>query len=210
MDSEADSATTTSYITPDLADTGSEQSKRKNNQSAASTWAHTRAAGQGENPASKYCKYCTEDPYGTHVSTNMRGHLKSKHDITVEVTRSAVETKAIRQLQDLYSRAESSEQTKEIDKLAFKKHLNQDVIDEALVSLIVVRNLAFRIATWPEFHTVCQALNPESIDSITTAHSQIPKKIDQCFQTHKDLLRKRLQSAISSIHLSLDVSDLWI
>ena len=58
---------------------------------------------------------------------------------------------------------------------------------------------------WPEFHTFCQVLNPESSDYITTAHSQFTKKIEQSWNYHKDIVQQKLQSAISSIHLSLDV-----
>ena len=58
---------------------------------------------------------------------------------------------------------------------------------------------------WPEFHTFCQVLNPESSDYIMTAHSQVTKKIEQSWNYHKDVVQQKLQSAISSIHLSLDV-----
>lgn len=111
----------------------------------------------------------------------------------------------IQQLQQLYRRAESSGQTEEIDTQIFQKHLDQDAIDEALVLLIVVRNLPFRIVEWPEFHTLCQVLNPQSSEFLTTAHSQIARKIEQSWQGHKDVVRRKLQSAISSVHLSLDI-----
>jgi len=74
-----------------------------------------------------------------------------------------------------------------------------------LVLLIVVQNLSFQMVEWPEFHTFCQVLNPESDDFITTAHSQIGKKITQAFQLHKDTVLKKLQLALSSIYLSVDI-----
>jgi len=58
---------------------------------------------------------------------------------------------------------------------------------------------------WPEFHAFCQVLNPESSDYITTAHSQVAKKIEQSWNYYKDVVRRKLQLAISSIHLSLDI-----
>jgi hypothetical protein len=58
---------------------------------------------------------------------------------------------------------------------------------------------------WPEFHTLCQVLNPESKNCITIAHSQVSQKIEQSWQSHQDIVRKKLQSAISRIHLSLDI-----
>ena len=79
------------------------------------------------------------------------------------------------------------------------------MVHEALVSLIVVRNLPFRTVEWPEFHTLCQVLNPQLKDVITTAHSQVAKKIEESWNSHKDTVRRILQSAVSSIHLSLDI-----
>jgi len=108
-------------------------------------------------------------------------------------------------LKELYHQAESSGQTSEIDTQVFRKQLNQDVINEALVSLIVVRNLPFSTVEWPEFHTFCQVLNPESKDFVTTTHSQVKNKIKKAYEIHKDTIRKKLQSALTSIHLSVDI-----
>jgi hypothetical protein len=203
MDSEADSSVLAPSTTQDSIQTGSRQTR---GQSAYTTWAHSRAAYDGEDPTLRYCKHCTDEPiYSTTVTTNLRKHLKSKHEITVEVAPSPIQAAIIQQLQQLYIRAASSGQTEEINTQVFRKHLNQDTIYKALVSLIVVRNLSFRMVEWPEFYTLCQVLNLELYDFITTAHSQIVKKIDQCWQTHKDIVRKKLQSAISSIHLLLDI-----
>jgi hypothetical protein len=58
---------------------------------------------------------------------------------------------------------------------------------------------------WPEFHAFCQVLNPQSEGVVTTAHSQIAKKIKESWNCHKDTVRQILQSAISSIHISLDI-----
>lgn len=57
----------------------------------------------------------------------------------------------------------------------------------------------------PEFHTLCQALNPESANYITTSHSTVSSLIQNSFQTQKDVVRKKLQSALTDIHLSVDV-----
>jgi len=101
----------------------------------------------------------------------MRMHIKRKHQIDIELGPSRVQIAALQQLKELYHQAESSGQTSEIDTQVFRKQLDQDVINEALVSLIVVRNLPFSTVEWPEFHTFCQVLNPESKDFVTTTHS---------------------------------------
>jgi len=79
------------------------------------------------------------------------------------------------------------------------------VINEALLTLIVVRNLPFAIVEWPEFYTLCQALNSQSEGVITTAYSTITNKLKGCWTNHKDVVRQDLQSAISNIHISLDI-----
>jgi hypothetical protein len=206
MDSEADSSVLSPSTTLDSVE--SEPSKRR---SARTTWAHTRSARDGERAydgkaSIKYCIHCTEpSSYGNSVTTNMRHHLRSKHQISVEIAPAPVQQATIDQLQRLYIKAESSNQTQQIDTQVFRKVLNQDVIDEALVSLIVVRNLSFRLVESPEFHALCRVLNPESYDYIITSHSSIPRKIERSWQTQKDIVRKKLQSALSSIHLSLDI-----
>ena len=119
----------------------------------------------------------------------MRAHLQTKHAIVIEREPGPIQATTVQQLQQLYLRADLSGQTEEIDSQIFRKHLNQDTINEALVSLIAIRCLPFRIVEWPEFHTFCQVLNPESSDFITTAHSQIGKKIKESFTFHKDIIR---------------------
>ena len=71
------------------------------------------------------------------------------------------------------------------------------MIYEALVSLIVVGNLSFQMVERPEFHTFYQRLNSKVNTVIPMTHSTIGRKIDQAFQTHKDSIRKKLQSALS-------------
>ena len=66
---------------------------------------------------------------------------------------------------------QSSGQTEDIDSQVFKNYLNQNVINEVLISLIVIWNLPLQMVEWPEFHNLCSVLNPKSDSFITTAHS---------------------------------------
>lgn len=107
----------------------------------------------------------------------MKNHLTRAHKIIVEKTTRKIQATVVQQLRQLYLQAEVSSQTDEIDTQVFQSYLNQEVINKALVSLIIIRNLPFRMVEWPKFHTLYQTLNPESKDLITTAHSQVIKKI---------------------------------
>ena len=199
--SEADSS---SYI----ASTTQESTRTRGPTSAV--WAHSRTALDGEDPAYKYCIPCTKENavpiFKTKgIPSNLQAHLKAKHSILVDVTIGYIQAKALEQLKELYSRAESSSQTEEIDTHIFSRQLDLDIVNKALISLIVVRNLPFRAVEWPEFHTFCQVLNPQSKGVITTAHSQVAKKIKESWNLYKDIVRRTLQLAVSRIHLSLDI-----
>ena len=83
MDSEVDSSLLAPSTTHDSVETGSKNLRK--GRSAHTTWVHTRTARDGENSRHKFCIHCTvTPPYSTSVSTNMRGHLESKHEIYVD------------------------------------------------------------------------------------------------------------------------------
>ena len=135
----------------------------------------------------------------------MRNHLLRKHKIVVEKATSKIQATVVHQLEQLHLKAKADSQVEGFDKQVLKSQLNIAVILEALITLIVVRNLPFCIVEWPEFHALCQALNSQCEGMITTAHSTIRNKITTAWTSHKDIVRRDLQSAISNIHLSLDI-----
>ena len=53
----------------------------------------------------------------------------------------------------------------EIESIVLKKTLNKDILNQALVNLIVVQNLPFSAVQWLEFYVFCGALNLELIES---------------------------------------------
>ena len=58
---------------------------------------------------------------------------------------SQIQATTVQQLEQLYLQAKLSDQTEEIDAQVFKKQLNQDIINEALISLIIIQNLSFQM-----------------------------------------------------------------
>jgi hypothetical protein len=73
--------------------------------------------------------------YNTHISTNMQKHLNGQHKIDIKVNVSHIQ---LEQLGQLYSQVQSSGQTEDIDSQVFQNHLNQNLINKALISLIVI------------------------------------------------------------------------
>jgi len=119
----------------------------------------------------------------------MKRHLFSAYAIIVEKAVGKIQAAVVQQLRQLHLQAHAAGQTKEFDSQVLQSQLSQAVIDEALISLIIVQNLPFVIVEWPEFHTLCQALNSESKGMITTAHSTITKKLEGSWNTHKDIVQ---------------------
>ena len=175
MASEADSS---SYIA------STTQGSTRTHGPTSAVWEYSHTALDGEDSAYRYCIRCTEENIVPifkvrGVPTNLQRHLAAVHSIIVDIAVGHIQAKALQQLKELYNRAESSGQTEEIDTYIFSRQLDLDIVNEALVSLIVVRNLPFRMVEWPEFHAFCQVLNPQSEGVVTTAHSQIAKKIKE-------------------------------
>jgi hypothetical protein len=151
-------------------------------------WQYCRRPTPDEDQSHLYCTHCPSDPtyedygegpfHGNHAE-NMKKHLKRHHEIIIEKALSKNQVEVNYQLRQLYYQAEATGNTNELDIEILKAQLNKAVITEALITLIVVRNLSFCLAEWPEFHTLCQALNPECTGIITTTHSRIYTQVNK-------------------------------
>jgi len=60
---------------------------------------------------------------------------------------------------------------------------------EALVALIVVRNLSYRMVEWTEFQVLCQVLNKACNGKVPIAHSTVSKYVKEAWIKHKDIVR---------------------
>ncbi|KAK0716154.1 hypothetical protein B0H67DRAFT_257773 [Lasiosphaeris hirsuta] len=151
-----------------------------------------------------YCKYCVES-WGAQNTTNFRQHLESKHGIITTSQLRKVENPSNNILQSLYKKAMLINQTSELDTQITKRVLNKEVITQAVASLIVAKNLSFRIVKSPYFHTLCKALNPAVSNEVISSHSTIRRHIKRSWIFYKDFIRKKLSSSLSSVHISIDV-----
>jgi hypothetical protein len=75
-----------------------------------------------------------------------------------------------------------------INNQVFENYLNKEVINKALITLVIIRNVAFHLVEWPEFHIVYQALNLKADTVIPKAHTTIRYKVIQAFQDYKDIV----------------------
>lgn len=88
------------------------------------------------------------------------------------------------QLKQYYQQATGTSEREELDTEILEAHLNSSIITEALISLIIVRNLSYALVEWPEFHTFCQLLNRAITGKITTSHSGIASLIKEAWGKH--------------------------
>ena len=201
-----------------ISETASTSIASKNTRgiSATETWKYARPPYENEKKEQKgnqlwYCLPCSSASaspssiYSTYVTTNLRRHLKSKHGIDISPQPGAVGGELDQEFSRVWSKIKQENRTEEFAKCILQDVLSKDDINEALTSLITVRNLPSRLVEWPEFHSFCSFLNPEAKSILSTAHSTIPKLIQSSFEISKDIVRKKLQSAISRVHLSLDI-----
>lgn len=144
-----------SFPLSDTVDSTTDHSKRR-----APVWKHSRRPNQNENSALLYCIHCeldaTPPPYGTDLAGNLTKHIKRHHKgITLEKAPSKNQEAVNQQMRQLYRQAQASGDTEDFDLEVLESCLSPAVITEALVTLIVVRNLSYAIVEWPEFHTLC-------------------------------------------------------
>ena len=119
----------------------------------------------------------------------MRRHLAKSHDTKLQPAINQIRTTATYNLQQLYTQAEITNQSiVEFEQTILRKYLNREIIDEALVSLIVICNLPFSAVEWPEFHIFCQTLNSEVSTSIITTYTKVSKKIQSIYNISKDII----------------------
>jgi hypothetical protein len=151
---ELDSSFAASASAESSTTTQSQSTKWRSN-----VWEHCRRPTKDENTAFLYCSHCLLDsgksPYSTAIAQNMKKHLKTHHQIIVEKALSKNQVAVNKQMRQLYQQAGANNEREEFDTEILEACLDTSVITEALITLIVVRNLSFTLVEWPEFHTLC-------------------------------------------------------
>ncbi|KAF4311338.1 hypothetical protein GTA08_BOTSDO13153 [Botryosphaeria dothidea] len=192
----------------------STSSRKRRARTTDSTWEHARRP-QGSEPERGgqkkdlvfYCKYCVSPSYSTYVSTTFRNHLLKVHSIEVECSE-AHPVKRARDslLKDAFAKAGHVNAVKlqMREEQVLRDALNPKAAIEALVQLVTVRNLSYNCSQWPELHALLLAVNHTAGDIISLSHGLVQKLVSNSYFVHKDILRQKLQSSVSKLHLSAD------
>ena len=138
----------------------------------------------------------------------MRLHLSSIHGITAgKLPKSAIQTTATETVEELYNKLllQLGNSEHSIDQEIYRRTVNQQVVDETLLDLIIVRRLPFSCVEWPEWHAFVQALNPQGHVFMPTSHNTVRQRVDTWFLQAKDIMRRRLQSSQTKVLVKMGV-----
>ena len=145
MSSLADSFILFSLSTQESSNIASRQSRKH---TILTTWNHTHLSHNLKSEYKRkdqifYCKYCKNSSYECQSNSSFQNHFLKKHDINIQSENHQIQVFNLFKLQDLYNKTTHSSQTQEFNVQILKRMLNKKIINEILISLIVVQNLSF-------------------------------------------------------------------
>src|SRR2546423_14529981 len=105
MASELDSSLLTPSVCDSVTSSGSCNTASTAKSLAIQQYTRPPIAGEPDRNAQKkklyYCRFCETDVYSTVVTTNLRRHVKSQHNIDAEATKSYTKSSATKMLYQL-------------------------------------------------------------------------------------------------------------
>lgn len=151
--------------------------------------------------------HCIDPTYSTTVSTTFRHHLFKVHGIELDALDHPIKKQRNSLIQDAFAKAGEMSATRHLlkEEETLRAAVNRKAALEALIQLVTVRNLSYNCSSWPELHALVCAVNYTAQDMISLSHGSIQMLVSNSYCVHKDILRRRLQSSPSKLHLSADV-----
>lgn len=158
-----------------------------------------------------YCKRCSDRGVAKSLSsaTAFRRHLKNSHGILTQPKRSEVDINTEATLAVLFNKQAEAAATGRDPKTSriLQEAVNEKAFVDALIYLIVTRNLPHTIVEWPEFRAFLQICNYTLTDEggpLYKSRRSVPLLIGKTFVIHKDRIKLRLKKAKSKIHFTTD------
>ncbi|KAM3536754.1 hypothetical protein ARSEF1564_010323, partial [Beauveria bassiana] len=178
---------------------------------AVSTWDHFREA-EGDEPYERagkvlrYCKRCRDPPWSTHISGNARYHLENTRHVVVR-EESGSQSKRQLAIENAFART-TAEQTRQAGERAtnvLRGAVNADAFREAQMLMAVRRHLPLNFVTWPEYQALLLAINPAVEGFLVGSGGTVAADLKVAHTVHQQSVKRRLLSARSLIHISMDV-----
>lgn len=208
-DEECD-ASLSSESSPQSSPQSFEQAHKKRKVRAVNIWALARKP-VGSKPLvnSKgrrywYCGQCVF--WRDVVTTNIRTHLFNAHGVVVKEEDSVIKRATQQSLQGLFHK-QGELHTQQLERqkdTILRESVNPALVRDALAQLIVVRNLPYKAVTWPELRALLLTVNYTCEEALIDSDTTVPRIIEESYVLDKEVLKQKLQSSLTSIHLSLD------
>ncbi|PMB71275.1 putative AC transposase [Beauveria bassiana] len=166
---------------------------------AVSTWDHFREA-EGDEPHKKagkvlhYCKRCHNPPWSTHISGNARYHLENAHHVVVR-EESGSQSKRQLTIENAFARttATQARQNGERATNALRGAVNADTFREAQMLMAV------------QYQAILLSINPAVDEFLVGSAGTVAADLETAHASHEQAIKRRLMSARSLIHISMDV-----
>lgn len=151
-----------------------------------------------------YCKLCSAAYTNSEAAWS---HLKSAYGILKpeEVSKRAT-TAANSPLKRSFAATalNMAAQKERVAQATMGNVISQERFNESLVRLIVMRNLPISAVEWPELEDLLKATNPAVDGQLLQSRGTLPKLIEKSFDTHRQILKTKLQRCPYKIHLAVD------
>jgi hypothetical protein len=155
----------------------SSQSNSKGKQTRSNIWQYCRVLNENENrdEQGRLIYACNACNYRTIATSNFRLHYKKTHDTAIEISEGKTRRtkQAEEELQNIITRIQGTELSDKI----LEETLDKQAIETALIELIIVRNLSFRIVESQEFQTFIYSLNRQALKILPSSHPTIATKV---------------------------------
>lgn len=211
-DFETDSISSSSQAsTPSAAFPAIPPGRKPHKIRAKNTWAFARAPRDNEEANGRNWRryfYCKECPYWRDtITSNIRLHLLNKHQLVVQEAEPTFKKDTKARLKFLFQKqhVQQTEKLKERKEQILRECVSKPVVQEALAQLIVMRNLPYEAATWPELRALLLSVNYTCENALVNSGSSIPSIIERSYILDKAVLKTKLQESLSIIHLAVDV-----
>ncbi|PVH90615.1 hypothetical protein DM02DRAFT_507587, partial [Periconia macrospinosa] len=169
---------------------------------ASNTWAYSRCPRDKETERDSsgrklfYCKF-PRCPFVSHVTTNIRNHLKKNHNLIITEEESLQQKAAKRKWEGYVKKAVERKEEKEqiAQDQVLKDAIQLPAVREALAELIIVRKLPYTATEWPELHALLRSVNYMAKDVIPKAATSARRIVKNSYAVSREILQKKLRKA---------------
>ncbi|KAL1581666.1 hypothetical protein WHR41_09652 [Cladosporium halotolerans] len=177
-------------------------------------WEHSRKPVQGieptRNAAGRRIWYCSRvgcEDYSVVSAAGIRWHLERHHGLVLgEVEPGAIKKAKQQDLTTMFGEQKlvKDQQAESELRDLLRSIADKDRIQQAVLRLIVRRDLPLRLPCWPEMNTLLHAANYMATSSLWDSPTTTANHVKRTFEARRIELAEHLRRSRSKIHLTTD------